>query len=89
MEFGLIREEGKLRAYGAGIISSAGETKFSLSDEPKHLDYEVSIILNTSYWKNKFQDRYFVIDGFEQLYGSVPEIEQQLELELAMSSDEV
>ena len=82
IEFGLIREEGKLRIYGAGIISSAGETKFSLSDEPKHIDYDVRIILNTPYWKSKFQDRYFIIDSFEQLYDSIPEIRKQLEIEL-------
>lgn len=82
VEFGLIREDGELRVYGAGIISSAGETKFSLSDEPKHLDYNVSVILNTPYWKNKFQDRYFIIDSFEQLYDSIPEINRQLEIEL-------
>jgi phenylalanine-4-hydroxylase len=88
VEFGLIREQGKLRVYGAGIISSSGETKFSLSDEPKHLDYNVSVILNTPYWKNKFQDRYFIIDSFEQLYESIPEIELQLEIELEKEGDE-
>jgi len=28
-----------LKIYGAGILSSAGETKFSLSDEPAHYPY--------------------------------------------------
>lgn len=79
VEFGLIREEGELKIYGAGILSSAGETKFSLSDEPLHIPYDVRTIMNQSYWKDKFQDRYFIIDSLEQLYGSLPEIEQVLE----------
>lgn len=79
IEFGLIREKGELKIYGAGILSSAGETKFSLSDEPLHIPYDVRTILNQSYWKDKFQDRYFIIDSLEQLYGSLPEIEQVLE----------
>jgi len=79
IEFGLIKENGGLRIYGAGILSSAGETKFSLSDEPKHLPYDVRTILNQSYWKDKFQDRYFIIDSLEQLYNSLPEIESVLE----------
>jgi phenylalanine-4-hydroxylase len=79
IEFGLIRENGKLKIYGAGILSSAGETKFSLSDEPKHYDYEVRKIMNTPYWKDKFQDKYFVINSYEELYQSIPEIEKVLD----------
>lgn len=79
IEFGLIREEGELRIYGAGILSSAGETKFSLSDTPAHLPYDVRKIMNTPYWKDKFQDKYFVIDSYEQLYRSLPQIEEVLE----------
>lgn len=78
IEFGLIREDGELKIYGAGILSSAGETKFSLSNEPAHYPYDVRKILNQEYWKDKFQDKYFVIESYEQLYGSLPEIEEVL-----------
>lgn len=76
IEFGLIREEGQLRIYGAGILSSPGETLYSLSDQPKHFEYDVEQILNTPYRKDTFQDRYFIIESFEQLYESLPEIKQ-------------
>jgi phenylalanine-4-hydroxylase len=79
IEFGLIREEGELKIYGAGILSSAGETKFSLSNEPAHLAYDVRKILNQEYWKDRFQDKYFVIESYEQLYESLSEIEEVLE----------
>ncbi|SFO55142.1 Phenylalanine 4-hydroxylase [Algoriphagus ornithinivorans] len=79
IEFGLIRENGELRIYGAGILSSKGETKFSLSNEPAHYPYDVKRIMNQEYWKDKFQDKYFVIESFEQLYNSIPEIESVLE----------
>ncbi|QDH79719.1 phenylalanine 4-monooxygenase [Echinicola soli] len=85
IEFGLIRENGELRIYGAGILSSAGETKFSLSDDPDHIDYDVRRIMQTPYWKDKFQDKYFVIDSYEQLYNSIPEIEKVLGEELIAS----
>ncbi|MFY0686532.1 MAG: phenylalanine 4-monooxygenase [Cyclobacteriaceae bacterium] len=78
VEFGLIRENDKLRIYGAGILSSAGETKFSISQEPPHHEFEVRTIMGTSYRKDVFQDRYFVIDSYEQLYSSIPEIKQVL-----------
>ncbi|MCH7401945.1 phenylalanine 4-monooxygenase [Belliella kenyensis] len=79
IEFGLIREQGEVKIYGAGILSSAGETKYSLSDEPSHFDYDVRKIMNTPYWKDKFQDKYFIIESYEQLYESLPEIASVLE----------
>jgi phenylalanine-4-hydroxylase len=82
IEFGLIRENGKLRIYGAGILSSSGETKYSLSNEPQHFEYDVDQILDTPYRKDKMQDCYFIIDSYEQLYRSIPEIKEKIELRL-------
>lgn len=78
VEFGLIRENEQLRIYGAGILSSAGETKFCLTDEPPHYDFNVRQIAETPYRKDVFQDRYFVINSYEQLYESIPEIKSVL-----------
>lgn len=78
VEFGLIRENGNPRIYGAGVLSSAGETKYSLSKEPKHFEYHVEQMLNTPYRKDIFQDRYFLIDSYEQLYHSIGEIREGL-----------
>ncbi|HHP7241939.1 MAG TPA: phenylalanine 4-monooxygenase [Cyclobacteriaceae bacterium] len=74
VEFGLIRENGRLRIYGAGILSSAGETEFCLSDKPLHFEFNVKQIAETEYRKDIFQDRYFIIDSYEQLYNSIPAI---------------
>jgi phenylalanine-4-hydroxylase len=79
VEFGLIRENGNLRIYGAGILSSSGETKFCLTDEPPHYDFDVATIASTPYRKDVFQDRYFVIDSYEQLYNAIPEIRQTIQ----------
>jgi phenylalanine-4-hydroxylase len=75
IEFGLIREDGTLKIYGAGILSSHGETKFSLSDEPEHIEFDVASVLEQDYDNMKIQDKYFVIESFEQLFKSLPEIE--------------
>lgn len=79
IEFGMIRENGQLKIYGAGIISSKGETAHCLSELTTHLPFDVKTILNTEYRTDILQDRYFVIDSFEQLYHSLPEIERLLE----------
>jgi phenylalanine-4-hydroxylase len=82
IEFGLIRENNELRIYGAGILSSSGETKFSLSRKPEYFDFDVDLILDTTYRKDKMQDKYFIIDSYEQLYNSIPEIKEKIEARL-------
>lgn len=78
VEFGLIREKSGLKAYGAGILSSSGEMYYSLSGEPKHCVYKVEEVLNTPFWKNKFQDKYFIVNSFEELRDSLPLIEEKV-----------
>jgi phenylalanine-4-hydroxylase len=82
IEFGLIRTNNILKIYGAGIISSYGETKFSLSKEPKHIPYDASVIMNTPYVNDHIQDTYYVIDSFEQLYRSIETIKEVIETAL-------
>ncbi|ALW85509.1 phenylalanine-4-hydroxylase [Hymenobacter sedentarius] len=78
VEFGLIAEGSSLRIYGAGILSSGGETRFCLSDEPARRPFDVVDILATPYVKDRMQDVYFVIDSYEQLAASVPALEAEL-----------
>ena len=87
VEFGLIREENRVRIYGAGILSSAGETAYCLSDEATHIDYNVDMIMRTPYRKDVFQERYFVIDSYEQLYHSTDQIEAFLEREASQQPE--
>ena len=85
VEFGLIREGAAsgadgLRIYGGGILSSPGETIYALeSDVPKRIPYDVATLLQTPYIIDHFQAQYFVIDSYEQLFHSIPEIEAALE----------
>ena len=86
VEFGLIQEMEGLRIYGGGILSSPGETVYSLeSDIPKRTPYNVATLLQTPYIIDHFQEQYFVIDSYEQLFHSVPEIEATLEGQLSVN----
>lgn len=89
IEFGLIKEEGKLKIYGAGILSSAGESFFSVSDEgvPRYR-FDIQHILKTPYYKHDFQRQYFVIDSYEKLYKSLKYIEPILLEELALEPED-
>lgn len=87
IEFGLIRENNELKIYGAGIISSLGETKHCLSDKPEKLLFDITTIFNTDFRTDVLQETYFVIESFEQLYNSLPEIEIQLQKMLEKEAD--
>jgi phenylalanine-4-hydroxylase len=79
IEFGLIREENELKIYGAGIISSAGETLHALSPASEKKDFEISTVFKTGFRTDVLQNTYFVIRSFNQLFEALPEIEYQLE----------
>jgi phenylalanine-4-hydroxylase len=81
VEFGLIRQDEKLKIYGAGILSSFGETHFSVSEAPRHLTFDAGTIMNTAFENDKIQDKYFIIDSFDQLYESIASIKQIVEKE--------
>ncbi len=74
VEFGLAGESGRLKIYGAGIVSSFGETRFALeSPDPKRRPFDLRRVLRTTYRTDAFQQAYFVIDGFEGLLGELLE----------------
>ena len=75
IEFGLIEEGGQLKIYGAGIISSKGETEHCLSKYAKQLPFDIQTIFETDYRTDVFQETYFVIDSFERLYNSLNTVE--------------
>ena len=69
IEFGLIRERGAMRAYGAGILSSSGELEYSVnSPEPQRLPLQLERTMRTRYKIDTYQQTYFVIDSFDQLF---------------------
>ena len=68
VEFGLMKEAGGLRIYGAGIVSSATESVFSLEDaSPNRLGFDLERVMKTLYRIDDFQQVYFVIDSIEKL----------------------
>lgn len=69
VEFGLIDTPRGLRAYGAGILSSAGELRHSVtSPEPRRVAFDLQRLMRSRYRIDTFQASYFVIDSFQQLF---------------------
>jgi phenylalanine-4-hydroxylase len=69
VEFGLIETAAGLRAYGAGILSSGGEIAYCIeSPKPNRIGFDLLRIMQTRYKIDTFQESYFVIRDFEQLF---------------------
>jgi len=69
VEFGLIDTPKGLRTYGAGILSSGGEIGYCLeSPNPNRIGFDLLRIMQTRYKIDTFQETYFVIRDFEQLF---------------------
>jgi phenylalanine-4-hydroxylase len=69
VEFGLIATKDGLRAYGAGILSSAGELRHSVtSPAPARIAFDLRRLMRTRYKIDTYQANYFVIDDFAQLF---------------------
>jgi phenylalanine-4-hydroxylase len=69
VEFGLIESPQGLRAYGAGILSSGGEIEYCLtSPKPRRIALDAERIMRTLYKIDSYQETYFVIRDYEQLF---------------------
>ncbi len=68
VEFGLIREAGGLRIYGAGIVSSYAESVFALDDQsPNRIGFDLVRVMRTKYRIDDFQQSYFVVPSLDYL----------------------
>ncbi|HMP79306.1 MAG TPA: hypothetical protein PKD54_07635 [Pirellulaceae bacterium] len=74
VEFGLVMQEGEIRDFGAGILSSPGETTFSIdSPESNRIlinpsdDRDLLRLAVTDYLISEYQKTYFVMSSFSEL----------------------
>lgn len=75
VEFGVIRQSGEIKIYGAGICSSSGETRH-VFDHPavEVLPFALDAVLAQDFIISEKQMRYFAIDDFTQLWEVVDEL---------------
>ena len=69
VEFGLIDTPRGLRAYGSGILSSGGEIRYCVdSPNPNRIGFDLLRIMQTRYKIDTYQETYFVIRDFGELF---------------------
>ena len=78
IQFGIIATENTLKIYGAHLLSSRGETIYSISAGVPKYDLNVSIMMDTPYKKGSYQEKYFVINSYDDLFNSLDAIKIEL-----------
>jgi phenylalanine-4-hydroxylase len=69
VEFGLLRTPRGLRSYGAGILSSPGEIDHAVtSPAPRRVAFDLVRVMRSRYRIDAYQETYFVVDSFQQLF---------------------
>lgn len=66
IEFGVLREDGQVKAYGTGLLSSAGEMEAMGSAELRRLDLEEAS--RTAFDTTSFQPVLFCAESFDEMY---------------------
>jgi len=66
VEFGLCKQNGMLRAYGAGLLSSFGELEHCLTDTPEKRPLNVAEASTKDYIITTYQMMYYVADSFDK-----------------------
>jgi phenylalanine-4-hydroxylase len=79
VEFGLIRQKGEIKAYGSGVISSAGECRNVINGGCAVHDFSLDEVLNTPVKVDEMQKVLFAVNSFDEIYEAMHEAEQRVE----------
>jgi len=94
VEFGLIREDGKVRIYGSGLVSSHGESEYALKGQwetkghsaedckerpvAEWRPFDLERICSTDFEIDHYQPIYYVLESFEQLRDAMNEYAEEV-----------
>lgn len=82
VEFGLVEEEGKIKLYGAGLMSSFGEADNVYAGGPEIRPFNLDEVISTPFRIDIYQPIFWVTEGFDQLREAVEELRRRWEDEL-------
>jgi phenylalanine-4-hydroxylase len=78
VEYGLIGTPENPQIYGAGLLSSVGESKRCLKSDVKKLPFSLDACIATGYDITDYQPQLFVCRDFDELIEAVKELEKRL-----------
>jgi phenylalanine-4-hydroxylase len=77
VEFGLMRQDGKVKVYGSGVISSHGECTNVIEHGCEVRDFSLDEVLETPVKVDELQKKLFAIESFDQIYEAMHEAEKR------------
>ena len=78
VEFGLMRQNGKIKVYGSGVISSHAECTNVIEGGCQVRDFNLDEILDTPVIIDQLQKILFAIESFDQVYEVVHEADRRI-----------
>ena len=63
----MVEDEGDIKAYGAGLLSSFGELEHAFSDQVERRPFDLGRVINTSYDYSEMQPILYVIPSYAEL----------------------
>lgn len=79
VEFGLIREDGRTKLYGAGLVSSLGEGQHALqSPNVDRRPFDLDTVIGTDFAIDHYQPVLYVLESFAQLRDAMLAFEGRL-----------
>ncbi len=78
VEFGLVREAGRIKVYGSGLISSHGDAANALGDGCDRRPFTLDAVLAQPFEIDRLQDVLFVVDDYSRLFEAVEEAGSRL-----------
>jgi monomeric phenylalanine-4-hydroxylase len=67
VEFGLKEEDGEIKAYGAGLLSSVGELEHAFGDEVERRPFDFEQVINHDFSYSDLQPVLYVIPSYDYL----------------------
>jgi len=80
VEFGLVREDGRIKVYGSGLISSVGDAANALGPDCDRRPFSLDAVMDQHFEIDRFQDVLFVVESFDQLFHAVEEAGSRLQV---------
>ena len=79
VEFGLIRQEGRVKVYGSGLISSDGECSNVLSRGCAVHAFQLDEVLRTPVKVDEMNHLLFAIESFDEIYRAMRTLEARID----------